>query len=120
MPSAAAGSEARVSVSFVAPNQPGKYRGYWRLHSNEGRPFGHRVWVETIVEEAAADRAGGGAGGGAASGCTIDRDKVRLDEVPIGRGAFGEVRPSAPPPETPDADVGVRCLPDGGSARAWR
>ena len=42
--------EFEVSVSMVAPNQPGKYASFWRLEVNQER-FGHQVWsVINVVE----------------------------------------------------------------------
>ena len=34
---------------MVAPDQPGRYVGFWRLVSADGRKFGQRVWVKIDV-----------------------------------------------------------------------
>jgi len=48
-PTAEAGAEADVSVPFVAPSEPGRYVGFWRLCTAEGKKFGQRVRVLIYV-----------------------------------------------------------------------
>eukprot|EP01027_Heterolobosea_sp_BB2_P004515 GEZU01006916.1.p1 GENE.GEZU01006916.1~~GEZU01006916.1.p1 ORF type:complete len:446 (+),score=165.10 GEZU01006916.1:205-1542(+) len=43
------GQEVDVSVSLVAPQEPGRYIGYWRLRTPDGKKFGQRVWVQIQV-----------------------------------------------------------------------
>jgi len=38
-----------VSVNLVAPSKPGRYTGYWKMCTPEGRKFGQRVWVSIVV-----------------------------------------------------------------------
>jgi len=39
-----------VSIPLTAPNEPGHYKGYWRLFdSNTEKKFGPRFWVHIIV-----------------------------------------------------------------------
>lgn len=45
VPSAAVNEEVDVSVTMIAPTEPGRYAGFWRLTTTEGRKFGHRVRV---------------------------------------------------------------------------
>jgi len=40
--------EIDISTQMTAPKQAGRYTGYWRLISEEGR-FGQRVWVDIFV-----------------------------------------------------------------------
>lgn len=47
VPTAAPGEEVLISVPMVAPTLPGKYVGYWRLVTAEGKKFGQRVKVRT-------------------------------------------------------------------------
>jgi len=42
------GEEVDISVNMIAPEKSGRYTGYWRLMSPEGR-FGQRVWVDIFV-----------------------------------------------------------------------
>jgi hypothetical protein len=41
--------EVDISVSLTSPAQPGRYVGYWRLCTPDGRKFGQRVWVSIVV-----------------------------------------------------------------------
>jgi len=43
------GAEIDISVNMVAPEQPGRYVGFWRLANAEGRKFGQRIWVKVDV-----------------------------------------------------------------------
>ncbi|MFN2215909.1 MAG: transporter substrate-binding domain-containing protein, partial [Anaerolineales bacterium] len=36
-------------VNLVAPQQAGKYVGYWQMHDVEGVPFGQTIWVAVQV-----------------------------------------------------------------------
>jgi hypothetical protein len=41
--------EVDISVSLVAPAKPGRYTGYWKMCSPDGRKFGQRMWVTIVV-----------------------------------------------------------------------
>jgi len=41
----ASGCDAEVAVNLVAPQEPGTYKGLWRLCSMEGKKFGPRLLV---------------------------------------------------------------------------
>lgn len=45
----APGQEVDVSVNLVSPAKPGRYTGYWRMCTAEGKKFGQRVWVSIVV-----------------------------------------------------------------------
>jgi len=45
----APGQEVDIAVPLVSPAEPGRYTGYWRLCTAEGRKFGQRVWVMIVV-----------------------------------------------------------------------
>lgn len=47
----AQGGEVDVSVSLVAPAEPGTYKAYWRFRTLEGLLFGPRLYVEIVVPE---------------------------------------------------------------------
>lgn len=47
--------EVDISVPLVAPASPGRYVGFWRLCSPEGRKFGQRIWVSIVVPSASSD-----------------------------------------------------------------
>lgn len=47
--SVAPNSEVDVSVNLVAPEKPGRYTGYWKMCTPEGRKFGQRVWASIVV-----------------------------------------------------------------------
>jgi polar amino acid transport system substrate-binding protein len=38
-----------LTVDLVAPQQAGKYVGYWQMHNGEGVPFGQTIWVAIQV-----------------------------------------------------------------------
>ncbi|KAK3083203.1 hypothetical protein FSP39_016634 [Pinctada imbricata] len=44
------GEQGFVSVTLIAPDQPGKYQSHWKM-VDSGVQFGHRVWCEIEVEE---------------------------------------------------------------------
>jgi len=44
--------EVDISVEIEAPRNPGRYVSNWRLSAPCGTNFGHKVWVDIIVEEA--------------------------------------------------------------------
>ena len=48
-PPVLAGEERILSVSLVAPMQPGRYVAYFRMKTAEGRRFGHRLWADIVV-----------------------------------------------------------------------
>ncbi len=50
-PAAEAGSEAEVSVDFVAPTAPGTYRSTWQLESPDGTRFGQLFYVQIVVPQ---------------------------------------------------------------------
>jgi len=52
--------EVDISVNLVAPAQPGRYIGFWRLCTPEGRKFGQRVWVSIVVPGSSSDDSAGG------------------------------------------------------------
>jgi hypothetical protein len=43
------GQVVDISVPLVSPSQPGRYNGFWRLCTAEGRKFGQRLWVSIVV-----------------------------------------------------------------------
>lgn len=47
---ARAGSQATLSVSFIAPQTPGTYRSTWQPFDPLGQPFGDSFYVEIIVQ----------------------------------------------------------------------
>ena len=53
----APGAEVEVAVDLTAPQETGRYIGYWRLSTEDGCRFGQRMWVQIQVvtpgEEAA-------------------------------------------------------------------
>jgi len=49
-PPVRAGEERVLSVSLVAPVQPGRYVAYFRMKTTEGRRFGHRLWADIVVK----------------------------------------------------------------------
>jgi len=48
------GNTVDVSVPLVAPAEPGRYVGYWRLRAPDGRKFGQRLWVSITVSAPAS------------------------------------------------------------------
>jgi len=45
----ATNQEVDISVSLIAPAKPGRYTGYWKMCSPDGRKFGQRMWVTIVV-----------------------------------------------------------------------
>jgi phage pi2 protein 07 len=44
-----AGSEVDITLNLVSPSKPGRYVGFWRLRTRDGRKFGQRLWVQIHV-----------------------------------------------------------------------
>eukprot|EP01102_Stenamoeba_stenopodia_P013707 TRINITY_DN447_c0_g1_i1.p1 TRINITY_DN447_c0_g1~~TRINITY_DN447_c0_g1_i1.p1 ORF type:complete len:428 (+),score=98.74 TRINITY_DN447_c0_g1_i1:181-1464(+) len=40
-----AGSEVDITLNLVTPSKPGRYVGFWRLRTSDGKKFGQRLWV---------------------------------------------------------------------------
>merc|ERR1712072_620985 len=38
-----------IVVEATAPTKPGRYIHYWRLHEENGAPFGDRIWLDMTV-----------------------------------------------------------------------
>lgn len=49
----APGQEYGFTVLMRTPNRPGNFISYWRLTGPDGNKFGHRLWCDVKVEEAA-------------------------------------------------------------------
>nr|XP_034303318.1 uncharacterized protein LOC105321000 isoform X3 [Crassostrea gigas] len=49
VPLLAPGEIADISVTFYAPEKPGKYQSHWKM-MDSGHQFGHRVWCLVHVE----------------------------------------------------------------------
>ncbi|CAM9108568.1 unnamed protein product, partial [Phaeothamnion confervicola] len=45
------GAQFDVSLPLVAPARAGRYIGYWRMLSDGDTAWGHRLWVDIVVEE---------------------------------------------------------------------
>jgi hypothetical protein len=43
------GESFDMTVNLVAPQQAGKYVGYWQMHNGDGVPFGQTIWVAIQV-----------------------------------------------------------------------
>lgn len=50
----APGQEYGFTVLMRTPNRPGNFISYWRLTGPDGNKFGHRLWCDVNVKEAAA------------------------------------------------------------------
>merc|ERR1719408_218816 len=51
MPLSIVGPKATVNivVDAIAPEKPGRYIHYWRLHDANNNPFGDRIWLDMTV-----------------------------------------------------------------------
>jgi len=49
VPAISPGEEVDISIDMITPAVPGKYVGYYRMATEEGSRFGHRIWVEITV-----------------------------------------------------------------------
>ncbi|CAM9152773.1 unnamed protein product [Choristocarpus tenellus] len=49
--SALPGEDFHVNVQLTSPSTSGRYIGYWRLCSPQGKKFGHRIWADIRVVE---------------------------------------------------------------------
>lgn len=49
IPETEPGTEADISVTLVAPDEPGTYRGNWRLRAPEGELFGAKLYTQIVV-----------------------------------------------------------------------
>ena len=51
LPQAQVGELVEVSVPLTAPGRPGNYVSHFKFETADGIQFGHRVWVDIIVED---------------------------------------------------------------------
>ena len=49
VPCVGAGQDIDISVELTAPTAPGRYQGYFRLQTREGKWFGQRLWADIRV-----------------------------------------------------------------------
>lgn len=47
------GEKIDIFAEMKAPSTPGRFASHWRLSTPDGHKFGHRIWVEIIVDEKA-------------------------------------------------------------------
>ena len=52
-----AGEDAEFKVAMRSPQRPGKAISYWRLKTDDGIPFGHKLWCDINVTVAKDDAA---------------------------------------------------------------
>jgi len=53
------GGEVDLSVSLVAPEEPGFYTGFWRLCDANGKKFGQRLWCSiNVTSNSSSDESG--------------------------------------------------------------
>lgn len=50
--SVAQGEEVSFTVKLRTPDREGKVISYWRLTTNDGRKFGHKLWCDIVVKKA--------------------------------------------------------------------
>jgi len=50
VPVVAPGAMADISIMLNAPEKVGRHCGYFRLSTKEGGRFGHRIWIDIIVQ----------------------------------------------------------------------
>lgn len=55
LPVVVPGSEIDIEVSLVSPEEPGRYVGYFRLHTSEGIRFGQRFWFDITVSASSSE-----------------------------------------------------------------
>eukprot|EP01122_Echinamoeba_exundans_P005607 TRINITY_DN1575_c0_g1_i1.p1 TRINITY_DN1575_c0_g1~~TRINITY_DN1575_c0_g1_i1.p1 ORF type:complete len:703 (-),score=171.40 TRINITY_DN1575_c0_g1_i1:9-2117(-) len=48
------GSSVDISVDITVPTRNGRFISYWRLMTPEGQRFGHRVWIDLVVDDKVA------------------------------------------------------------------
>lgn len=51
VPTAKAGETVNIGVKVRVPSVEGRYITYFRLVTNDGRRFGHRVWLDLMVDD---------------------------------------------------------------------
>lgn len=49
VPHIAPGNTIEICIRMIAPDQPGRYTGYWRLSTQDNVRFGQRIWVDINV-----------------------------------------------------------------------
>ena len=72
------GEEIYFSVLLKMPQRTGKAISYWRLKTADGMPFGHKLWCDVVVEEAAKD---------------VEASPVKVEEHELGPSADEEQKP---------------------------
>jgi len=51
VPYAGAGETVHISLSIVVPNEPGRFRGTFRLEAPDRTRFGPRIWIDLVVPD---------------------------------------------------------------------
>jgi hypothetical protein len=51
------GSSVDMAVDIAVPTRSGRFISYWRLMTPEGQRFGHRVWIDLVVDDKLAQPA---------------------------------------------------------------
>jgi len=54
----ATGQEIDISVPLVAPAKPGRYTGYWKMATPDGKKFGQRMWASIVVPSTSSSSEG--------------------------------------------------------------
>lgn len=90
IPLTAPGEMVDISVSMIAPAEPGRYRGNWIPQNAEGRPFGNGIFVVIFVEGSTYD------------GRTLEEWDADLDSISVevrkhALDALGNFGPAATP-----------------------
>lgn len=44
-----AGATIEIGINLIAPRDPGKHTGFFRLCTPDGESFGHRLWADIVV-----------------------------------------------------------------------
>ena len=100
-----------VSTELLAQSAPGMYREYWQMVDRYGRPFGTRVWVSVVVDDAAPVPTRTAATSASGSATPMDEDGsgsltplVTGKTTPLGIGVLSKVSSTV----TPEAVISSR------------
>lgn len=79
LPAAQPGDEVQISVELTAPDEAGTHYCDWKMHDDDGVPFGDVYWARIKVPKSAEQGSGKGESGSGATGGVVTIPKTKSD-----------------------------------------
>lgn len=92
------GEALDIEVDLVAPTRAARYTSYWRLQTRDGERFGHRFWLDIVVQSPSEQIANHIRGG-----MDIAQRAVTAAGVALARQINLSAQPTAPAPPSPSS-----------------